>query len=287
MTTLDTRPEDTLDRDLGRPSGSVTVHRITLARVIRSERIKLRTLRSTWIGLGAFVVILVGVGAIASAVSTGAVSTRQGGAQATSSDPLSTVLTGANLAVLLIGVLGCLAGAREYGSRMITATVSAVPGRWQVVVAKAAALTAVVLPTALVASFAAYGVGMSILSASGAETLSLTDSGVLRSLVGMGGYLTAIALLGLALGVLLRSVASSIGVLIAGVLILPSIAGALLPDSWNTILQYLPNQAAASFTPLSSSSAATLGSTAGALVLAAWVVVALTGAVVAIKRRDV
>jgi hypothetical protein len=33
--------------------------------------------------------------------------------------------------------------------------------------------------------------------------------------------------------------------LIAGVLILPNIAGALLPDSWDTVLQYLPTQAAA------------------------------------------
>jgi ABC-2 type transport system permease protein len=38
----------------------------------------------------------------------------------------------------------------------------------------------------------------------------------------MAGYITAIALIGLALGVLLRSVAGSIGVLIAGVLVLPS-----------------------------------------------------------------
>ena len=76
------------------------------------------------------------------------------------SDPLSTVLTGADFAVLLVGVLGALAGAREYGSRMISATIAAVPRRWQVVVSKVVVLTGVVLPTALIGVLAAFGVGM-------------------------------------------------------------------------------------------------------------------------------
>lgn len=287
MTTApDTRTDNTLDHESGRAASTATAHPITLTRVVRSEWIKFRTLRSTWISLGASVVMLVGFGAIASAVTSGSASSPQGG-PADSFDPLSTVLTGANLAVLLIGVIGCLAGAREYGSRMITATITAVPGRWQVVVAKATVLTGVVFTATLVASFAAFCVGMSILSADGADTVSLTDSGVLTALVGMAGYLTAIALLGLALGVLLRSVASSIGVLIAGILILPTIAGALLPDSWGTLLQYLPNQAGASFTALGASDGDTLGSVAGVLVLAGWVVVALGGAAMAIRKRDV
>jgi ABC-2 type transport system permease protein len=284
-TTLDVpAPEQTE----GRESGPVAVHRISFTRVIRSEWIKLRTLRSTWTMLASFVVVFVGFGAIAAAVSTDSVSAPQnGGPSMSDADPLSTVLTGAMFGVLLLGVMGCLAGAREYGSRMITATVAAVPRRWNVVLAKAVVLTAVVLPTALVASFAAYGVGMSLLSANGAATVSLSDDGVLLSVAGMAGYLTAIALLGLALGVLLRSVASSIATLIAGVLILPNIAGALLPDSWDTLLQYLPTQAAASFTAVGSSTDATLGSTAGAIVLAMWVVAGLVGAVGSITKRDV
>jgi len=284
-TTLDTRSDNTLDPEPGRFAGAAGVRPITLGRVIGSEWIKFRTLRSTWISLGASVVLLVGFGAIASAVSSTGSGGPPGGQD--SFDPLTTVLTGANLAVLLIGVIGCLAGAREYGSRMITATMTAVPGRWQVVVAKATVLTGVVFTAALLATFAAFGIGMSILSANGADTVSLTDSGVLTSLVGMAGYLTAIALLGLALGVLLRSVASSIGVLIAGILILPTIAGALLPDSWSTLLQYLPNQAAASFTAMGADDGDTLGSVAGVLVLAGWVVVALAGATAATRRRDV
>lgn len=283
-TTLDTRPATTNGTEIRDP-GSTAVHRTTLARVVRSEWIKLRTLRATWVGLAAFVLLLVGLGAIAAAVATGSVSTPDGGGPG-GSDPLSIVLTGAQFGVLLIGVLGCLAGAREYGSRMITATVAAAPRRWQVVLAKAVTLTAIVFPIALLGSFAAFGIGTSILSAGDAATVSLSDDGVLTSVVGMAGYLTAIALLGLALGVLLRSVASSIGVLIAGVLILPAIAGGLLPSSWDAVLQYLPSQAASAFT-VAGTGGETLGSVTGAVVLTSWVVVSLLAAVVSITRRDV
>lgn len=269
-------------------TGSVAVRRISLARVIHSEWIKLRTLRANWTLLASFVVVLIGFGALAAAFSTGSVAAPDGGGPPMdSSDPLATVLTGAQFGVLLLGVMGCLAGAREYASRMITATAAAVPRRWQIVVAKAAVLTAVVAPAALVASLAAFGVGMTILSANDAATVSLADGEVLRSVIGMAGYLTAIALLGLALGVLLRSVAASISALIAGVLIVPGIAGALLPDSWDTVLQYLPSQAAASFTAVSSSGGATLGAATGALVVAAWVLLALGAAAASITKRDV
>jgi hypothetical protein len=69
------------------------------------------------------------------------------------------------------------------------------------------------------------------LSAGDSTTVALTDDGVLSSVLGMAGYLTAVALMGLGLGTLLRSVASSIGVLLGGVMVLPTIAGALLPAS--------------------------------------------------------
>ena len=277
----------TLKSTSRRTEPTTTTHRQTLGRAIRSEWIKLRTLRSTWIGMGAVVLLLVGLGAIAAAVSTGSVTDPgEGGGAFGSGDPLSTVLTGADFAVLLVGVLGALAGAREYGSRMILATIAAVPRRWQVVVSKVIVLTGVVLPTALIGVLAAFGVGMGILSAGDSATVALTDDGVLRSVLGMAGYLTAIALMGLGLGILLRSVASSIGVLIGGVMVLPTLAGALLPASLDSVLQFLPSSAAAAFTTVRGAGDEVLGATAGALVLAAWVAVTLGASVLAITRRD-
>lgn len=270
------------------PTTEVGDLRLTLPRVIRSEWIKLRTLRGTWVFLGSVLIVLVGFSAIAAAVSTGSVAGPDGqGPGFDTSDPLGTVLTGANFAVLLLGVFGALAGAREYGSRMITATVAAAPRRWQVLAGKSVVVTALVLPVALIGSLVAFGVGMAVLSAGDGATVALTDDGVLSSLVGMGFYLTAIALLGLGLGVLLRSIASSIGTLIAGVLILPGIAGALLPDSWDPILQFLPTNAASAFTAVQAGSQDVLASGVGVAVLVAWVVAALGAATVAITRRDV
>ena len=170
---------------------------------------------------------------------------------------------------------------------MITVTIAAVPWRWQVVVSKAVVLTAVVLPTAVIGVLAVFAVGMGILSAGDGATVALTDAGVLRSLLGMAGYLTAIVLIGLGLGIVLRSVASSIGVLIAGVMVLPALAGALLPASLDAVLQYLPSSAAAAFTTVTGAGDQVLAATAGALVLATWVAVALGASVLAITRRDV
>ena len=151
---------------------TTTTHHQTLGRATRSEWIKLRTLGSTWIGMGAVVLLLVGLGAIAAAVSTGSVTTQEDGGGFGNRDPLSTVLTGADFAVLLVGVLGALAGARGT-PRMISATVAAVPRRWQVLVSKIIVLTGVVLPTALIGVLAAFGVGMGILSAGNGATVAL------------------------------------------------------------------------------------------------------------------
>lgn len=283
MTTIDASLPSSMDA-----AAPGTVRPVTLARVIRSEWIKLRTLRSTWWGLGAVIVLMVGVGALAAAVSTGSVATPGGVSTGPGGDdPLSTVLTGANLCVLLLGVLGALAGAREYGSRMITATVAAVPRRWPVVLAKSVVLAALVLAATLVGIIGAYAAGMAILSAGGGATVSLGDDGVLRTLFGMAGYLTAVALLGLGLGVLFRSVAASVGTIIGALLIVPALAGALLPDSWDTVLQVLPSNAAAAFTAVQSTGSQVLSPTGGALTLVAWVLAVLGGAVVSVVKRDV
>lgn len=284
-------PAAAADRAASRSTEPIAVRPQTLGRAIRSEWVKLTTLRSTWVGLGAVVLILVGLGAVAAGVSTGSVADPDGGGGGDGpfggSGPVAIALTGANFAVLLIGVLGSLAGAREYGSRMITATVAAVPRRWQVVVAKATVFLGTTLAASLIGVLGAFFAGMGILAGADAPTVALTDDGVLREVLGMAGYLAAIGLIGLGLGILLRSVAGSVGAVVAGVLILPTLAGALLPDTWDPILQYLPSSAASAFTAVQSFGTEVLGAGAGALVLVAWVAAALGGAVVALTRRDV
>ncbi len=278
------------DGAASRPVDATVVRPQTLGSATLAEWIKLRTLRSTWIGLAAALVALVGFAAIAATVATGSVARpggRGNGGPFTDADPVSTVLLGANFAVLLMGILGALAGAREYGSRMIAATMVAVPRRWQVVVSKATVLTGATLVTSVIGVLGAFVLGMALLSRGDAATVGLTDAGVLRSVLGMAGYITAVALIGLGLGILLRSAAGSIGAVVAGIMVLPPLAGALLPDSWDPILRYLPSSAASAFTAVESAGTAVLSPGTGALVLAAWVVVVLGAAIVSITRRDV
>jgi ABC-2 type transport system permease protein len=70
-------------------------------------------------------------------------------------------------------------------------------------------------------------------------------------------------------------------------MVLPTLAGALLPASVDPVLKFLPSSAAAAFTTVRGAGDSVLGAPAGAVVLAAWVAVALGGAVLAITRRDV
>jgi hypothetical protein len=118
-------------------------------------------------------------------------------------------------------------------------------------------------------------------------TASLDDSGVLGAVVGTAGYLTGIALLGLAAGTLLRSTAVAISTLFGVVFLLPGLAGQLLPGSWKDhVLTYLPSNAGAAFTGVHHV-AGTLSTGAGIVVFLAWILVPLGVAAVLLKRRSV
>jgi hypothetical protein len=67
--------------------------------------------------------------------------------------------------------------------------------------------------------------------------------------------------------------------------ILPSLATALLPDSWDAVLKLLPSNAAEAFTSRLPSHDL-LSSGTGMAVFALWVVLALAAAAATLKRRD-
>lgn len=265
------------------PSGAP---RLTAWHVLRSEWIKLWSVRSTMTMLLVVVAILIGFGALAAAVSTGEVTpgNGDGGPGRFATDPFSLVMTGSTFAVLLVGTLGALVGAREFTSGMIRTTVAAVPRRLAVLGAKAVTLTVALVPAVVVGVLGAFWVGMALLSNGGAETVTLGEAG--WAAVGTVAYLLGVGLLGLALGFLFRSIAGSISTLIGGLLILPGIIGALLPDSWSEVLKYLPSNAASSFTSITPP-ADMLGVGAGVAVFVAWLVVAVGSAGYVFRHRDV
>ena len=270
--------------DSDEPRGVGTAQ-LTTVRVIRSEWIKQVTLRSMLLTLVGLLLVTIGFGLIAALVATGEVDDPARGPALVGVDPLGTVMTGANFAVLIVGVLGVLTGAREYGSGMIRGTLAAVPRRLTVLGAKVIAFSGLLLPILIAGVLIAYFGGMAILNGAGAETVAWSDDGVARAVIGMIGYLWGIGLLGIAVGFLLRSIAGGLAVLLGGLLFVPALLTALLPDSWDAVLKYLPSNAGASFTSLTVGDN-TLSVGAGTAVFTAWVLVALAGAAVALARRD-
>lgn len=261
--------------------------KVTGARVTRSEWFKFASLRSSWITIAVALAVIIGFGALAAAVASGDVQPAHGGGPgqgALGTDPTSLSLSGARLAQIILGILGVLAITGEYSSGMIRASLAAVPRRLPVLWGKAVVIGVVSLLVSVPAAFAAFFVGQRIFG-DGANA-SLSDPGVTQSVVGTGVYLAAIAVLGLAIGALLRHAAGAIGTLFGLFLLAPGLLPLLLPNSWSdNIVPYLPSNAGAAFTSVHPA-AGLLSAGAGAAVLAGWIVVLLGAAAVLLKRRD-
>src|ERR1700749_3659920 len=115
----------------------------TLVRATNAEWIKRRSLRSTWVGLGAAVVGMLAIGLVV------AYNTRHiPGNQDANDLASSATLQGYYLGQLLIGALGVLFVSSEFSTGMIRSTFAAVPKRLPVLWAKLAVffvITAVVM----------------------------------------------------------------------------------------------------------------------------------------------
>jgi len=148
--------------------------------------------------------------------------------------------------------------------------------------AKTIVFGGVTLASMLVTVFAAFVGGQAIL---GADGVGLSDTGVLRAVIGGAVYLTGVGLLGLAIGALLRNTGAAIAALFGGMLVVPGLFP-LLPTSWNsTVGPYLPSHAGESFMTVAPD-AGMLSPWAGLAVFVGYVVVALGAAAIMLKRRD-
>jgi ABC-2 type transport system permease protein len=276
MSTLTTYDEQGID-----DSDVVTVEPVTPLRVLSSEWIKMRSLRSTALTVAAGFALMVAVGWIFGWASNGHWSEMRPDEQAAFS-PIDVTLAGFNLAQLAIGVLGVLLVTGEYATGMIRATFGAVPQRLPVLWAKATLFAGVTFALMLAAAFVAFVGGQQLLRTHGT---TLGADGAVRAMVGVAGYLALIGVFSVALGFIIRSTAGGVATLFALLLVLPSL-GLLLPSSWRDhTLPYLPSNAGA--TMFSARPAAdALSATTSLLVLLGWVAAGLIGAALVLKRRD-
>jgi hypothetical protein len=261
------------------------VYRVTGWNVLRSEWGKLWSLRSTTITLLLGLLFLVAFGVISavrykSSVTAG----QQTDPDFASATAVSLSLFGTGIAQLALGVLGVLVTAGEYSTGMIRSTLAAVPRRLPVLWSKSAMFGVVALVVGSVGSFVTFLITSGIVSGTPAA-LTISDAGVVRSLLGAGLYLGLVGVIGTALGALLRSVAGGISVLVGALMLIPGLVS-LLPSSWkNTVSPYLPSNAGDSMLALHHA-ANTLTPTAGLLVFLGWTVLALAGAAWRLARTD-
>jgi ABC-type transport system involved in multi-copper enzyme maturation permease subunit len=211
---------------------------VTQVRVVRSEWTKLRALRSTrWCGLLA-VLLIVGLGA----AIAGSGAPYKISASNSAAGGLAVSLAGVVIAQLVLGVLGVLMFSGEYATGMIRATLAVVPSRLPVLWAKLIVLVGLVLPLSLLAAVAEFFVTTALESSRGGSAISLTDPGVLREVAGASLYLAVIAVIGLALGGMLRRTAAGLSVFAAVFFVVP-IVTAYLPHSIQGFALYLPSNA--------------------------------------------
>ncbi|MBQ1017687.1 ABC transporter permease [Micromonospora sp. D93] len=247
--------------------------KITAGGVVAAEWTKFSSLRSTWITTGISVFLLVAFGMIASASFSGEGLTS-----------VDLALSGSVLAALSVGVLGALLGAGEYTTGMIRATLAAVPRRLPVLWSKSLVAGSAAFVTMTAGAFAAFAAGSAVLNDK-LGAVGLGDDGVLRALLGAGLYLGLVAVLGVALGILVRSSAGAIAILAGLLLIVPGLA-ALLPESISeAITPYLPSNAGSAMMMLTPADGA-LTPWAGLAVFAGYVIATLAAAAYRLKTSD-
>jgi ABC-2 type transport system permease protein len=255
----------------------------TFADVLRSEWVKLRSVRSTFWALTVTVVLGIALGAVISAVAAHGYA-RFSVSEKQSWDPTGVSQSGMVIAQLAIVVLGVLIISSEYSSGMIRTSLIAVPKRGRVLAAKALVFAVVTFVVGEVTCFAAFFVGQAFISGH-APHAALGDPGVARAVAGGGLYLAALAVLSVAAGALLRHPAAAITCMIAVLLVLPAIAQAL-PDSWrNPVNEFWPTQAGSQLTSVYHS-AHTLQPWPGFGVMCLFVAIVYAVAWALLDRRD-
>jgi ABC-2 type transport system permease protein len=256
------------------PVPSLAVRALDL---LASEWTKFRSVRSTcWSLLVAAVTPVAGSALVAFAFANQP-------APGPPPDPLLPEVISLEYAVIAVSVLGVLAFSAEYSTGLIRTTFTAAPRRRAVLAAKAVVLGAVTLAAGEVVAFTSFGLSQATL-AGHHQGVSLSRPGVPGAVLAAGLLLCVCALLGLALGSVIRHTAGGIAATIA-VIVLPSILG-LLPAPWNgRIGRFTLLLAARQVTALRP--AANLFSPGWSLlVLLAWPAAALAAASVLITRRD-
>jgi ABC-2 type transport system permease protein len=247
---------------------------------LRSEWTKLVSLRSTK--------LLIGLSILVSMLLTGLLSIVIGEtydgwntADKLTFDPVDTASVGTIVTAILFLVLGVKAATSEYGSGMMRLTLTATPQRWRVLAAKALVVMAITALGGLVSVIGMLLTTTVIFGAYGLPTPDLGGADAVKLLL-VGSLLAPqFPLLGMTLGLALRSTAAAI-IATLGILFAPAFVFALLPASWQDGADWFPGAASDGL----SGAADGLAPGLSLVVVLAWTAAFLAAAWIALERRD-
>ncbi|UPO76571.1 ABC transporter permease subunit [Arthrobacter sp. Helios] len=278
-------------RRAARPDGSG----VNFARILRSEWIKVTTVPSTVILIATTLVVMVGLGAFFAwnvvvskeimAEASPEMMAQMGGAMDMQAMAHMVPTSGLIFGQLLIASLAVVLIASEYSTGMIRSTMVAVPKRIPALLGKALIIAVIAFVVGGVSALLSYFVGMPILNSADLG-FSLDVEGMIPSIINTGTFLALVAIIGTAIGTLLRSTAGGVVTTIGLLMILPILSSIFSVEWVQDVSRFLPSNAGNQLVALDIAEGA-LNQWQGGLVLAAWAVVLLAIALVVTKRRDV
>ncbi|MER5752677.1 ABC transporter permease [Streptomyces sp. NPDC002088] len=250
--------------------------------VIRSEWTKIRSVASTVWTLSLAVVVTIALGMLISALSRSEFD-RMGIRAQLSFDPTFISFAGMSLGQLAMIVFGVLVVSNEYSTGMIRTSLAAVPQRGTFLFSKIVVATGLALVVGFATSFAAFFLGQAML---GPHQAQISDSGVLRAVIGGGLYMTLIAMFSMGVAAMLRSPMLSLGILMPFFFLISNVLGNV--DATKKIGRFLPDQAGSRIMQVVPrvDDDTPYGPWGGLGIMVLWVIAALAGGYVLLKRRD-
>ncbi|MET8540446.1 ABC transporter permease [Kitasatospora sp. NPDC004799] len=261
--------------------------------LLAAEWIKLRSLRSTYwvLALASLVAIAVNVNAVHNDLPY-IDHPLPAPDQQRYYDPLFRGLghIASDLMAVAAGSLGAITVFGEYTTGLIRTTFAAVPDRRGVIAAKLLLIGGITALAGLVVSAGSF-LAVNAMLASRHLGLSVTDEGCLRAVLGYAAVVPVCALIGMALGALLRHATASIVSLVLLLLVLPMVFGGDRYRWLKEIGTHLPLATVQRLT-IRPGSTATMGKYAPSVLdswitMGAWGVAAAVVTVVVVRRRDV
>jgi ABC-2 type transport system permease protein len=247
---------------------------------IRSEWIKLRTVRMNAV----LMVIAVAFPLVITGLTAALIDPDNFDAE-----DLVGLVTGTSVVSgMLLGVIGAAGITSEFGFGTIRPTFAATPSRSRVIIAKAIVTVVVGAAVQAVMVIVCFGVGAVLLNGRGGD-VSLSGAGDARwAMVGIVCFAGIVSLLGLGLGLLIRSTPAAVSVLILWPLVVETLIATLfVVAGWEDALKWMPYQAGFNLgNPDAGSTSDTLGRWTGGLYFLAVVLTVTAIGAWSTSKRD-